>query len=139
MPPKRRVECFFDGACQGNQFEAKRPMRVAYVVGMEEHAHAIPDLPSPRGPLRSNNIAEYQALILLLHRLHELQKQVGGTESYVIHGDSQLVIRQMLGTYRVKEPHLAGLHAAAHKLSSDLPVSFLWIPRDKNRAGFLLE
>ncbi len=133
------VECFFDGACRGNQFAAKGPMWVAYVVGSEEHVHEIPNLVTPQGRLRSNNIAEYRALILLLERLTDLVRERGRGDRYTVSGDSQLVVRQMQGRYAVREPHLMPLHAEAAGLASRLPIAFRWIPRDRNRAGHLLE
>lgn len=138
MPPRSEVDCCFDGACKGNQFEKKGPMWVAYVLGNEEHVHEIPDLLSPRGPLRSNNIAEYIALLRLLRRASELDARRPGTR-YAVHGDSQLVVYQMLGRYRVREAHLVPLHAEAKRLAASLAVSFRWVPRDQNRAGRLLE
>lgn len=132
------IPCFFDGACKRNQFETKGPMWVAYVVGTEEHVHEIPDLSSPRGPLRSNNIAEYVALLRLLRRLRELDARHPGSQ-YVVSGDSQLVIYQMQGRYRVREAHLAPLHEEARALAAGLGVVFRWVPREKNRAGRLLE
>ncbi len=133
------VPCFFDGACKGNQFVAKGPMWVAYVVGAEEHVHEIPDLRTPQGPLRSNNIAEYQALILLLGRLRDLERVHGRGSRFTVSGDSQLVVRQMTGRYAVREPHLVPLHAEAAELAAHLPVAFRWVPRERNRAGQLLE
>lgn len=137
-PARRTIECFFDGACKGNQFETKGPMWVAYVVGGEEHVREIPDLPSPRGPLRSNNIAEYEALILLLRRLRELRSR-DPRSTFVISGDSQLVVYQMQSRYRVRQPHLMALHEEAARLASALPVAFRWVPRNHNPAGKLLE
>jgi ribonuclease HI len=134
----RTVDCFFDGACKGNQFAQKGPMWVAYVIGREEHVHEIPDLPSAQGPLRSNNIAEYEALIRLLRRVRELDSWRSGSR-YVVSGDSQLVVYQMQGRYRVREPHLIDLHEQARVLAAELPVSFRWVPREENRAGHLLE
>ncbi len=131
------VLCYFDGACQGNQFAAKGPMRVAYVIGDEEHVHEIPDLPSAAGGVRTNNIAEYQALILLLRRLRTLGRR--GSIRYEVCGDSQLVVYQMLGRYRVQDPKLSPLNDEATRLAADLPVTFRWVPRDRNRAGHLLE
>ncbi len=131
------VECFFDGACRGNQFAAKGPMWVAYVVGSEEHVHEIPDLLSSSGPARTNNIAEYQALIRLLRRLHELDRD--GLSHYAVSGDSQLVVYQMLGRYHVQDAKLLGLHQEAQRLASGLNVTFRWVPRERNRAGHLLE
>ncbi len=139
MPGLTRIECFFDGACKGNQLDAKGPMWVAYVVGSEEHVHEIRDLPTPRGPTRSNNIAEYTALILLLRRLHELRDSGREAPGYRINGDSQLVIYQMTGRYRVRESHLVPLHEEARRLAASLPMAFRWVPRDENRAGHLLE
>lgn len=136
-PTAEPIPCFFDGACQGNQFAAKGPMWVAYVIGDEEHAHEIPDLPSSKGGLRTNNIAEYQALILLLRRLNALDR--GGSHRFTIHGDSQLVVYQMLGRYRVNDAKLLPLHQEAKRLSAGLSLTFRWVPRDRNRAGHLLE
>lgn len=138
MPSPSTTACFFDGACKGNQFASKGPMWVAYVIGKEEHVHEIPDLPMPQGTLRSNNIAEYAALIRLLRRASELDARRPGTR-YLVHGDSQLVVYQMQGRYRVREPHLVPLHAEARRLAAGLAVTFRWVPRDQNRAGHLLE
>lgn len=138
-PPRRRVESFFDGACPGNQFGEKGPMRAAYVVGGEEFVRDVPDLPTPDGPQRTNNIAEYQALISLLEHLRGLEAKTGRRGTYVICGDSQLVLRQMTGEYRVKEPRLAPLHERARKLASSLDVEWKWVPRERNKAGRLLE
>ena len=113
-------------------------MRAAYVVGEEEVVRDVPDLASDRGSERSNNIAEYQALILLLKRLRTRMAS-RPDEQYLVQGDSQLVVRQMLGRYRVRDAKLAPLHEEAARLAADLPVTFRWIPRDENRAGHLLE
>ncbi len=132
------IACFFDGACKGNQFVEKGPMWVAYTFGEEEHVHEIPDLLSSRGPLRSNNIAEYQALILLLRELRETASR-DARARFAVNGDSQLVVRQMEGRYRVRQDHLRVLHDEARRLAADLPVTFRFVPREKNRAGHLLE
>ncbi len=114
-------------------------MRTAFVVGQTRVVREVPDLPTSSGRVRSNNIAEYQALILLLRHLHELEAKGKSRKAYLICGDSQLVIRQMRGEYRVKKSHLAPLHAEASRLCSGLDVEFVWMPREKNPAGFLLE
>lgn len=134
----RTVACYFDGACKGNQFAAKGPMWVAYAVGDEEHVQEIPDLQTQAGPVRSNNVAEYTALISLLRRIRELLGTGRARERFEILGDSQLVIRQMQGRYRVREPHLLPLWEEAQRLTHGLPASFRWVPREQNRAGHLL-
>src|SRR5437763_1653845 len=56
----------------------------------------------------TNNVAEYRALLLAVERAREL----GATEVELI-GDSELIVRQVRGEYRVKDPGLKPLHAAA--------------------------
>jgi len=59
----------------------------------------------------TNNVAEYKALITGLQKAKEL-----GAKRIVIRGDSELVIRQMLGQYKVKSPDLKRLHEEAKHL-----------------------
>lgn len=134
-----RALCFFDGACPRNQFGTKGPMKAAYVVGDRAVVRDVPDLQTPSGTLRTNNIAEYQALILLLKDLLSREAEAGPRKRYLVCGDSELVIRQLRGEYRVKQPHLQMLHAEAIRLRRGLDVDFRWIPRERNQAGFLLE
>ena len=76
----------------------------------------------------TNNVAEYRALL-------------AGLESALRHGadpltvcmDSELVIRQMTGEYRVKHPGLKPLHADARVLADRLAhVNFRAVPREEN-------
>jgi ribonuclease HI len=53
----------------------------------------------------TNNVAEYRALLLGL----ELAKELGGTELELI-GDSELVVRQVEGRYKVKNAGMKELH-----------------------------
>ena len=63
----------------------------------------------------TNNVAEWRGLIHGLERAAEL----GGTRVEV-RGDSQLVIRQMTGQYKVKQPHLKPLHEQAKKVAGGI-------------------
>lgn len=56
----------------------------------------------------TNNVAEYRALIMGIERAHEL----GATELELV-GDSELVVKQVRGEYRVKDAGLKPLHSAA--------------------------
>jgi len=58
----------------------------------------------------TNNVAEYQALLLGL----ELA-QNHGVKHLRIFADSQLVVNQLLGTYQVKKPHLLPLWQKARE------------------------
>ncbi len=76
----------------------------------------------------TNNLAEYHALILGLR--HALA--VGATD-IVVHGDSQLILRQLSGQYKVRKAELAPLHAEAAKLLSRFASHRLeWVPREQN-------
>ena len=134
-----RILCYFDGACPGNQFEEKGPMRAAYVVEDQGFVRDVPDLMSPKGPLQSNNIAEYHGLIYLLRHLRDLDVRSKRNGTYLVCGDSQLVLRQMTGRYRVRSDHLRQLNAEAMRLAQGLSVAFREVPREQNKAGFLLE
>jgi ribonuclease HI len=58
----------------------------------------------------TNNVAEYQALILGL----QLAREQGATRIQVL-ADSQLVVEQIKGSYQVKSPHLLPLWRQAQK------------------------
>ncbi|HUB27578.1 MAG TPA: ribonuclease HI family protein [Tepidisphaeraceae bacterium] len=59
----------------------------------------------------TNNVAEYTALIVGLEQLAGL-----GARRIVIRGDSELIIKQMRGEYRVKNPGLRPLYEKANSL-----------------------
>ncbi|HEX4751897.1 MAG TPA: ribonuclease HI family protein [Solirubrobacterales bacterium] len=59
---------------------------------------------------QTNNVAEYQALL----RGIELAAAHGATEVELI-GDSELVVRQIEGRYKVKNAAMKDLHAEAKK------------------------
>jgi ribonuclease HI len=76
----------------------------------------------------TNNQAEYHALILGLR--HAL---AAGATDVVVHGDSQLVLRQLRGEYRVRKAELKPLHAEAGKLLARFASARLeWVPRAEN-------
>jgi ribonuclease HI len=54
----------------------------------------------------TNNVAEYRALLLGIERAREL----GGTELELV-GDSELIVRQVKGEYKVKDAGLRELHS----------------------------
>ena len=59
----------------------------------------------------TNNVAEYRALITAMQEARKL-----GAKRIVIRGDSELIIRQMLGQYRVKHPDMKVLYDEAQEL-----------------------
>lgn len=59
----------------------------------------------------TNNVAEYRALITAMEKAREL-----GARRIVIRGDSELIVKQMRGEYRVKSPDLKSLFDQAQAL-----------------------
>jgi len=59
----------------------------------------------------TNNVAEYRALITAMDEAKKL-----GTKRIVIRGDSELIIKQMKGEYRVKHPDMKDLYDEAQFL-----------------------
>ncbi|XP_009622663.1 uncharacterized protein [Nicotiana tomentosiformis] len=77
----------------------------------------------------TNNIAEYQALILGLEMAVDMRKL-----QLHIFGDSELVINQLLGSYEIKKPELRPYHDYAQKLIRWLGnVTLQHVPRKENK------
>jgi len=76
----------------------------------------------------TNNVAEYRSLIAGLAAAAR-----HGVRSLVVRMDSELVVRQMLGQYKVKNEVLKSLNAEARRGVSQLgDVRFESVPRDDN-------
>ncbi len=76
----------------------------------------------------TNNVAEYQAVLLGLARAREL----GATEVELIN-DSELVARQLTGAYKVKHPSMKPLHQQALGLLAGFDAwSIRTVPRADN-------
>ena len=77
----------------------------------------------------TNNEAEYQALIYAMKHVNRYHP-----EKIVFHSDSELMIRQMKGEYKIKEPEIQQLFLEAWNRKIDLNnVEFVLIPREQNR------
>src|SRR5881392_3906892 len=95
----------FDGGSRGNP----GPAGIGVVLRAED---ATPLVTLGRFIGRAtNNVAEYRALITGLEKAREL-----GAKKIVIRGDSELIVRQMLGQYRVKNADLKDLYDEAQFL-----------------------
>lgn len=111
-----------DGAARGNPGPAAIGVAIMDADGTELRAfgEAI--------GTATNNVAEYRALIAGLEAAHEL-----GLESLLVRLDSELLVKQMTGAYRVKSAHLKPLHERARALvASFRDVRFEHVPRARN-------
>ncbi len=115
---------YFDGCSKGNPGRAGAGAVLYDPQGAEVFAESV-----FAGYSATNNEAEYTGLIL---GLNESLKR-GITELQVC-GDSQLVIRQMQGKYKVNSPNLVPLHQCASTLASKFSkIEFEHVYRNNNK------
>jgi probable phosphoglycerate mutase len=77
----------------------------------------------------TNNVAEYYALIAALD-----YAAAKGIKRLRIYSDSQLIVNQMKGLYKVKHADLRPLHERARKQAAGLEAfSIQYVPREQNR------
>ncbi len=112
-----------DGAARGN------PGPAAYgVVIRRPDGRPLDELRRYVGRA-TNNVAEYYALIAALD-----YAAAHGIRKLRVHSDSQLLVRQMQGRYKVKSADLRPLHERARKLAAGLEYfSIDYVPREQNR------
>lgn len=79
--------------------------------------------------VKTNNQAEYLAL---LYGLFSLKKQLKKGDKVSLYSDSQLLVRQLLGEYRVKAPELIQLHKVAVHFLQEIDGKIFHIMREKN-------
>lgn len=77
----------------------------------------------------TNNVAEYRALLTGMEKAAEL-----GVRELKVRSDSELIVRQLNGQYRVKSPHLQDLYFTVIKAISLFDkVTFTHVPREENK------
>src|SRR5262245_41798893 len=77
----------------------------------------------------TNNIAEYTALVKALERAGEL-----GGKRLAVHSDSELMVKQMLGQYKVKHEGLKPLYEQAKRLAGGFDrVTYKHVFREDNK------
>jgi ribonuclease HI len=117
-----KVVVHVDGGARGNPGPAAAACVISAPDGtpLGEHAQLL--------GRTTNNVAEYRALLLGLQGAREL----GASEVDVI-GDSELIAKQVLGEYKVKNAALRPLHADALAALADFARwSIRTVPRAQN-------
>ena len=122
---------YTDGASRGNPGEAGIGIFVT-----DEEGTCVLSLHGFIG-ICTNNVAEYTALVTLLEHVTQDSFPAAGSDTtrLAIHADSELMVRQVTGAYRVRDKGLKPYHARVRRLLADLPFpySILHIPREENR------
>jgi ribonuclease HI len=121
MSHRDDMTIYTDGAARGNP----GPAAFAYILKQE----GKPDVEA-NGKLgdTTNNVAEYTALVRALEHASKL-----GARRVRVHSDSELMVRQMQGRYKVKNEGLLPLYEQARDLASDFDhVAFEHVRREAN-------
>jgi ribonuclease HI len=112
-----------DGASMGNPGPAG-----AGVVIMDHLNKKIAEVCQPLG-VTTNNVAEYRALILGLRKAREL-----GVRHVHVRADSELMVKQISGQYRIKDEKLQALSREAKDIIDSFDsFDILHVDRSKNR------
>lgn len=120
--PFRECFVFIDGASQGNPGESA----AAFVV-CDPEGNVLFEMASRIG-IATNNEAEYWALILALDFLKQWK-----VERLTVFSDSELLVRQIKGIYKVRAKGLLPLYALARERIQGFPAcTIIHVPRKKN-------
>ena len=114
-----RILVYSDGGARGNPGPAAIGIVICDPKGkiIKEHGRYIGK--------KTNNIAEYSAVIESLEKASEL-----GAKNVSIFLDSKLVASQLMDEYRIKKPHLKKLFLKVRKLEKRFEsVSYTHVPR----------
>ena len=111
-----------DGGARGN------PGPAAYAYVLEAEDGTVLDTRGEAIGVATNNVAEYRALIEGLRRAAEI-----GVDELTVVSDSELLVNQMRGDYKVKNDTLRGLVAEATALADRLrKVRYTAVRREHN-------
>ena len=118
-----RARLSTDGGSRGNP----GPAAFAYVLETEDGT--VLDARGEAIGVATNNVAEYRGLVEGLRSAVER-----GVEELEVISDSELIVKQMRGEYRVKDPGLQPLYEQARRLATKVGrVSFEHVRRERNR------
>jgi probable phosphoglycerate mutase len=114
---------YIDGGSRGN------PGPAGYGVRIEQEDGALVEELHASLGVATNNVAEYNGLLAALGWAVDR-----GVTSLEVRSDSELLVKQMLGVYRVKNPGLLPLHQQARLLAHRIGrVTFRHVRRELNK------
>ena len=117
-----RYRVFTDGACRGN------PGQAALGVSIEDARGKEVGTASETIGITTNNVAEYNALFRALEMLEEM-----GVTEVEFNLDSQLIVRQLNGEYRVRDAKMRTWYTRVReKLLRLDKYDVRHIPREEN-------
>lgn len=121
-----RVIVHIDGGARGNP----GPAAAGVVVRAADDGTVLHEAAVYLGET-TNNVAEYRGLLAALEAALALK-----VREAEVFSDSELLVRQINGQYRVKKPHLQELFEQAKELAAGLEkFTITHVPRDENQAA----
>jgi ribonuclease HI len=119
------MRVFIDGGARGNPGPAGYGVRVE-----DDTGRLVAEFFEPLGST-TNNVAEYRALLAALDWLLD-----HGCRDADVFSDSELLVRQMHGQYRVRHPSLKPLAQAARARAAKFArLAIHHVPREANQAA----
>ena len=116
--------CFTDGASRGNPGEAAIGVVIIHTSTKKKHTFS-----KYLGNKLTNNYAEYSAVLFCLERLVE-----SGIRSFELRADSQLLVQQINGKYKVSSKNIIPLYQEVVELLKNFKeYDFVHVPRAENR------
>ncbi len=79
----------------------------------------------------TNNVAEYSAVVDALETI----AAHGGSENVLLRADSKLVVEQLSGRWKIKNPAMQELALRAKRALPGHRVAYQWVPRAQNSAA----
>jgi len=125
-----KIIIYADGGSRGNP----GPAAIGIVI-CDEKGNAIKEYSEYLGEDFTNNEAEYQAVIFDLKKAKALygKKTIKNIE-IEIRSDSELLVNQLWGLYKILEPRIGDLFLKIWNLKIDFKnVKFNLIPRERNK------
>jgi len=125
----RKIIIYTDGGSRGNP----GPSAVG-IVFCNEKGEVIKKYSEAIGEA-TNNEAEYQAAIFALKKFKALfGNKLADHSEIELRSDSELLVKQLNGEYKILEPKIQSLFLTAWNLKLDFKkVKFKIIPREKNK------
>lgn len=122
LPRVTKATLYTDGGARGN------PGPAASAFVLEDEAGSTIDARGDTIGVATNNVAEYRAVLAGLARAHEL-----GLKEVEVVSDSELVVKQMTGEYRIKNQTLLELSLEIKALEREIgSVSYRSVRREHN-------
>lgn len=123
---KEAIRIYCDGGSRGN------PGKAASAFVVQKGKEVIFSDSKFLGKT-TNNVAEYSAVVIALGWVSENKNLAGGKINFIL--DSELVVKQIQGVYKVKNRNLKELYFKIRKMLSETKtkINFICVEREKNK------